>query len=119
MGLGLGADRFISKQGSIRSILKAIDELSTGGIHQRRSDSNGDHNLAPANTENKIFNARLVRQLEQNSIETQQARAELAKLNNDLEARVKQRTSQLEIFNTQLEQWVSDRTDELAKRMRF
>ena len=116
MGLGLGADRFISKEGSTRSILKAIDELSIGGIHQRRSDSNGDHNLAPANTEMKIFNARLVRQLEQNSIELEQARAELAKLNNDLEARVKQRTSQLEIFNTQLEQWVSDRTDELAEK---
>ena len=123
MGLDLGADRFISKEGSIRSILKTIDELmgaeeSWTSTHQqeRQHGRNGDSDLVPPDGEMKVFNARLVRQLEENSIELEQARVELRRLNNDLEERVIQRTTQLEVFNAQLEQWVADRTEELAAK---
>ena len=122
LGLKLGADRFISKQGSPGVILKAIEEV-IGERSERRSEQPGQTNDLALEKEMKPYNALMIRQLEENSIEIEQARHELHKLNEGLEKRVRERTAQLEIankeleaFNNQLERRVADRTDELAAK---
>ena len=121
LGLELGADRFISKQGS-RVILKTIDEV-IGERRERRCEHPRRTNDLPSMKEMKQYNALMIRQLEENSIELEQARDELRNLNERLEKRVAERTAQLEVankeleaFNNQLEQRVADRTDELAAK---
>jgi light-regulated signal transduction histidine kinase (bacteriophytochrome) len=71
----------------------------------------------------KKYDALMIRQLEKNSIELEQARDELRILNDRLEERVGERTAQLgrankelEALNNQLERRVADRTDELAAK---
>ena len=71
----------------------------------------------------KKYNALMIRQLEEKSIELEQARNELRSLNERLEMRVAERTAQvetankqLEALNNQLEQKVADRTKELAAK---
>lgn len=115
IALELGADRFISKQGSPSKILKTIEEgvrdrVAFGGEYRRRTID------SPIEKEMKKYDALMIRQLEKNSIELEQARNELSSLNERLEKRVRERTSQLELLNDQLEQRVVERTDELAAK---
>jgi signal transduction histidine kinase len=115
IGLELGADRFISKQGSVRVILKTIEEVvrdraKFDGKYLRRTID------LPVEKEMKKYDALMIRQLEKNGIELEQARNELCYLNEGLEKRVKERTAELEQLNDQLEQRVADRTNELAAK---
>jgi signal transduction histidine kinase len=121
-GLERGADRFIYNQGSTSVILKVIEELilecrERGTEHARRTPS------LPSAKELKKFDPLMIRQLEANSIEVEQARNELRHLNEHLEQRVAERTVQLEIankeleaLNDRLEERVANRTDELAAK---
>jgi signal transduction histidine kinase len=120
--LELGADRFITKQGSPSVILKTIEE-SLGERRDGRSQRPKRTNGLATEREMKKYSALMIRQLEQNSIELEQARNELRDLNEELERRVGERTAQLEIanqeleaFNDQLEQRVAHRTNELATK---
>jgi signal transduction histidine kinase/CheY-like chemotaxis protein len=115
LGLELGADRFITKQGSPSVILKTIEEA----IRDKRvlhSEHPGHTNDPPPGKEMKKYGALMIRQLEESSIELEHARDELRYLNEELEKRVGERTAQLEVLNSQLEQRVADRTDELAAK---
>ncbi len=116
LGLELGADRIISKQGSPLAILRAIED----GAGERREHLRRTLDL-PSAKEMKKYDVLMIRQLEEKSIELEQARNELRSLNERLEMRVAERTvqvetanKQLEALNNQLEQKVADRTKELA-----
>jgi signal transduction histidine kinase len=121
VGLECGADRFIKKQGMSSLILQTIDELITGR-RVRRSENPEDpehpglSDALPSEKEMKKYNALMIRQLEENSIEIEQARDELRNLNECLEQRVGERTAELEALNNELEQRVVNRTDELATK---
>jgi signal transduction histidine kinase/DNA-binding response OmpR family regulator len=121
-GLELGADRFVSKQGSPGTILKMIEE----GLKERR-ERRCEHLRRtielPSAMEMKKYSVLMIRQLEEKSIELDKAREELRSLNERLENRVGERTAQFEIahqeledLNNHLEQRVADRTDELAAK---
>ncbi len=113
LGLECGADRFIKKQGTPSVILRAIEEVIRER-RERRSEHPGPANALPSEKEMKKYNALMIRQLEENSIEIEQARNELRNLNERLEKRVEERTAQLEALNNELERRVVTRTDELA-----
>jgi signal transduction histidine kinase len=115
IGLACGADRFIKKQGSSTLILRTIEEvIKEKGA--RRSQSLGDADALPSEKEMKIYNALMIRQLEENSIEIEKARDELRDLNEKLEQRVTERTAELESLNNELERRVVRRTDDLAAK---
>jgi CheY-like chemotaxis protein/nitrogen-specific signal transduction histidine kinase len=115
IGMECGADRFIKKQGSTSLILQTIAEVLTEK-GTRRSQSLGNTDALPAEKEMKTYNALMIRQLEENSIEIEQARDELRNLNEKLERRVAERTAELESLNNELERRVINRTDELAAK---
>jgi signal transduction histidine kinase len=121
-GMECGADRFVNKQGTPKVILRMIDEV----INERRAhrpEYFGRTNASTSEMEMKKYNAIMIRQLEENSIEIGEARDELRILNEKLEKRVSQRTAQLEIanqrlkaLNNELERRVAIRTNELADK---
>jgi signal transduction histidine kinase len=115
IGLACGADRFIKKEGSSSLILQAIKDVikEKGAL---RSQSLGNADALPAEKEMKIYNALMIRQLEENSIEIEKARDELRDLNEKLEQRVAERTAELESLNNELERRVVRRTDDLAAK---
>jgi signal transduction histidine kinase len=115
LGLECGADRFIKKQGTPGVILRAIEEVMRER-RERRSGHPGPPNALPSEKEMKKYNALMIRQLEENSIEIEQARNELRNLNERLEKRVEERTAQLEALNNELERRVVTRTDELVAK---
>jgi signal transduction histidine kinase/CheY-like chemotaxis protein len=115
LSLECGADRFIKKQGTPSVILRAIEEVISER-RERRSEHPGSPNALPSEKEMKKYNAVMIRQLEENSIEIEQARNELRNLNERLEKRVEERTAQLEALNNELERRVATRTDELAAK---
>ena len=115
IGMACGADGFVKKQGSSSLILRTIEEvIKEKGA--RRSQSLGDADALPAEKEMKIYNALMIRQLEENSIEIEKTRDELRDLNEKLEQRVAERTAELESLNNELERRVVRRTDELAAK---
>src|SRR5271166_716033 len=118
IGLECGADRFIKKPGTSSLILKAIDEVIRGRKERRSecSEHPGRRDALPSEKEMKNYNALMVRQLEENSIEIEKARDELRNLNERLEQRVRERTAELEALNNELERRVVNRTDELAAK---
>jgi signal transduction histidine kinase len=115
IGLECGADRFIKKQGASGLILRTIEEV----IRERgtrRPPGLGCTDALPAEKEMKSYSALMIRQLEENSIEIEQARDELRNLNESLERRVAERTAELESLNNELERRVVNRTNELAAK---
>jgi light-regulated signal transduction histidine kinase (bacteriophytochrome) len=103
-------------------ILTAIDEV-TKERSERRSGHPDSNEASSSEMEMKKYNALMIRQLEENSIEIEQARDQLRTMNDLLEERVKERTAQLEVankrleaLNNELEQRVAIRTDELAAK---
>ena len=118
IGLECGADGFIKKPGTSSLILKAIDEVMRERKERRSEDSEhpGRTDALPSEKEMKNYNALMVRQLEENSIEIEKARDELRNLNERLEQRVRERTAELEALNNELERRVVNRTDELAAK---
>jgi signal transduction histidine kinase len=121
-GLECGADRFVNKQGTPKVILRMIDEIISER-KERRTEYFGRTNASTSEMEMKKYNAIMIRQLEENSIEIEQARDELRVLNEKLERRVSQRTAELQIanqgleaLNNELERRVANRTNELAAK---
>ena len=102
-GLEVGADRFISKQGSLSMILKSIEE-GIGERRERRCEHARRTNEFPPMKEMKKYNALMIRQLEENSIELEQTRDELRNLNQELEQRIAERTRELREKNDQIEE---------------
>ena len=94
LGLAVGADRFIAKQGSPGVILKTIEEAVRGRT-ERPGEHPGHTNDLPPGKEMKRYDALMIRQLEENSIELEQARDKLRNLNEGLEKRIGERTAQL------------------------
>lgn len=120
MGLELGADRFISKQGSPSVILKTIEE----GVRDRSKFSDECLLRAvdlPIEKEMKKYDALMIRQLEKNSIELEQARNELCYLNEELAAKngiLESRTAELARSNADLEQFASAASHDLQEPLR-
>ena len=115
IGMECGADRFIKKQGASGLILQTIEKvIREGGT--RRSHGLGRTDALPAKKEMKNYDALMIRQLEENSIQIEQARDELRNLYERLEQRVAERTAELESLNNELEQRVVNRTNELAAK---
>jgi PAS domain S-box-containing protein len=94
LGLEVGADRFIAKQGSPDVILKTIEEAVRDRT-ERHGQHPGHTNDLPPGKEMKKYDALMIRQLEENSIELEQARDKLRNLNEGLEKRIRERTAQL------------------------
>jgi signal transduction histidine kinase len=120
MGLELGADKFISKQGSPSVILKAIEE----GVRDR-TELNGEYLLRaidlPIEKEMKKYDALMIRQLEKNSIELEKARNDLRCLNEELAAKnatLESRTLELVRSNADLEQFASAASHDLQEPLR-
>jgi serine phosphatase RsbU (regulator of sigma subunit) len=103
LGLALGADRLIKKQGSAEAILKAVAEIKDER-GPRRSRHPRSANEIPAEKVMKQYNELMVRRLEEKSIELEQTRDELRKLNRELEQRVAERTRELRQKNEQMEE---------------
>jgi serine phosphatase RsbU (regulator of sigma subunit) len=103
LGLELGADRFLKKTGSANLILSAIEETTRG--HQPRSK---EHLRSAkeflADKVMKHYDELIIRSLEERSIELEQTRDELYKLNHELERRVAERTRELHEKNEQIEE---------------
>jgi serine phosphatase RsbU (regulator of sigma subunit) len=103
LGLELGADRFLKKHGSANLILSAIEEVTRE--HQpRRCEHPQPANKFPAEKVMKQYNELIIRSLEERSIELEQTRDELYKLNHELERRVAERTRELHEKNNQIEE---------------
>jgi signal transduction histidine kinase len=121
IGLECGADRFIKKEGNPKVILQAVDELFLTERERRSEFPGPTDNLAPQ-SEMKSYDALLIQQMEENTIEIEKARAELRDMNELLTQRVGERTAELEIankrlegLNDELELRVAARTEELAR----
>jgi serine phosphatase RsbU (regulator of sigma subunit) len=103
LGLELGADRFLKKTGFANLILGAIEEITRG--HQPRSKEHlRSAKEFPAAKVMKQYNELIIRNLEERSIELEQTRDELYKLNHELERRVAERTRELHEKNEQIEE---------------
>jgi serine phosphatase RsbU (regulator of sigma subunit) len=103
LGLALGADRFLKKHGPANLILSAIDEITRN--HQARSKKQFPSTKEfPAEKVMKQYNELVIRSLEEKSIELEQTRDELYKLNQELERRVEERTRELHEKNDQIEE---------------
>jgi signal transduction histidine kinase len=122
LGLECGADKFVNKQGTPKVILHMIDEV----MKLKREDRVrhvGAPLVSAADEEMKRYNSRIIRQLEENSFQVEQARDELRDRNGELEKSGAERAAQLaiankrlEFLNEELEQRVSGRTVELAAK---
>jgi serine phosphatase RsbU (regulator of sigma subunit) len=103
LGLDLGADRFVKKQGSANAILNAIAEITRESM-PRRSKYPRSANEIPAEKVMKQYSELMVRRLEEKSIELEQTQKELRELNQKLELRVAERTLELREKNVQMEE---------------
>ena len=125
-GLECGADRFVNKEGTPKVIIKIIDDVMNERRERSRNQGRKSTGIQGSALEMKQYNAVMIRQLENNSIEIAKARDELRNLNNGLEKRVGERTAQLEVankaletLNNELEERVNSRTNELAAKNVF
>ena len=98
LAMDCGCDRYIRKPAPIQQILQAIRELIDPS-RQRPPP------VAPVNESQVMheYNEALVRKLEERNGKLEQARAEIAQANAELELRVHERTADLVLANQELE----------------
>ena len=99
VALDSGADRYVRKPAPAQTILDALHELFNGSRVPATRPISGTVELEVM----KEYSEALIRKLEDKNEELTQARQEIAKINEELENRVRERTAELEVANTELE----------------
>jgi CheY-like chemotaxis protein len=94
LGLALGANRLIGKQGSPRVILKAIEEFIAERRERRCVYFSRKDDFPPA-IEMKKYDVLMIRQLEEKSIELEQTRGELRNLTERLNKQLEEQKDEL------------------------
>jgi signal transduction histidine kinase len=99
VALDFGADKYLRKPAPARAIMDALQESFTSCRLPATSAAQAPKELEVM----KEYSEALIRKLEDKNEELTQARQEIAKINEELENRVCERTAQLEETNTELE----------------
>ncbi|HEY0793027.1 MAG TPA: ATP-binding protein [Chthoniobacterales bacterium] len=122
--VALGTTQVLTHHGSIRMVLKAIEEVTATG---HRAPPMPDRPAKPVrvNEVMKQYSEWMIRELEEQSVQLEVTQRELSELNKVLEQKVHERTLQLEnanreltALNRELERRVEERTTELASKQR-